>query len=562
MSRLPALLRRLPAADPRPDGQLLAAFLTRHDEAAFAELVRRHGSVVWGVCRRHLPDPADAEDAFQAAFLVLVRRAGRLTGAPSVGPWLYRVAAWTARNLRRKNARRLARRRDVPAELPHPPADADLALDLDAALLALPEKYRTPLVLCHLEGWSRRDAAAHLGCPEGTLSALLARGLAKLRRALAGRDPAPLLAAAAVSVPIPLSAATARAAVAFHTASAAATPAVFQLAEGVIRMMWVKQATAAGLAAVMLVTAGIGVGLGVRQAPTAGAADEKPAAGKPGPTAGQSKPDKPQAGPVADAELANLRAVLERYRGSLALVQAEVVVADQAKQDAEERVRSIEEQIRRVGEQCERLERAKRTGSGSATVQPPAKTTPGRADGTPPEDQLAAKLRRLQAEAKRHALRQQQLAAESEQTTLSLAEIRAEIARLEEERRTKPQPVELVVGSTTASYPYSFIEREPSGDVELSVSASGETGLRRYLRLIRTGPSAPESLVISVARGAPTARLGPAILAAKAAGFKAAILKGDVPTGLSFGRGRFVSDPRSPGDIQLDLSDIDEVRIP
>src|SRR5438874_12676105 len=104
MTRLAATLRRLSAADDRPDGDLLAAFLADRDEPAFAELVRRHGPLVWGACRRLLPDPADAEDAFQAAFLVLVRRANRLTGEAAVGPWLYRVAAWTARNLRRRNA--------------------------------------------------------------------------------------------------------------------------------------------------------------------------------------------------------------------------------------------------------------------------------------------------------------------------------------------------------------------------------------------------------------------------------------------------------------------------
>src|SRR3954451_17657706 len=102
MESLLTWIRHAPP-DGRPDDALLAAFLADRDETAFAEVVRRHGPVVWGVCRRLLPDPADAEDAFQAAFLVLVRRAHGLTGSPTVGPWLYRVAAWTARNLRRKN---------------------------------------------------------------------------------------------------------------------------------------------------------------------------------------------------------------------------------------------------------------------------------------------------------------------------------------------------------------------------------------------------------------------------------------------------------------------------
>ena len=114
MTRLATLCRRLaPPADPRTDGDLLAAFLHDQDEPAFAEIVRRHGPLVWGVCRRLLPDRADAEDAFQAVFLVLVRRAGHL-GRPELLPnWLYGVAFRTARNLRRRNARRLAQSSDA-----------------------------------------------------------------------------------------------------------------------------------------------------------------------------------------------------------------------------------------------------------------------------------------------------------------------------------------------------------------------------------------------------------------------------------------------------------------
>ncbi len=181
-----------------PDGDLVAAFTDHRDEAAFAELVRRHGAVVRAACRRMLPNPPDADDAFQATFLVLARRGPGLDPAQPLGPWLYRVAVLTSRTLRRGNARRFARlEAPPPAGRRVAPADtADLRIDLDAALLALPEKYRTPLVLCHLQGWSRRDAAEQLGCREGTLSSLLARGLTKLKARLRGYDPTAALVAA------------------------------------------------------------------------------------------------------------------------------------------------------------------------------------------------------------------------------------------------------------------------------------------------------------------------------------------------------------------------------
>ncbi|MBX9580049.1 MAG: sigma-70 family RNA polymerase sigma factor [Gemmataceae bacterium] len=273
MSRVAAALsRRLSALiEARTDGQLLAAFLTDRDESAFAELVRRHGPLVWGACRRLLPDPADAEDAFQTTFLVLVQRSRRLTGQAAVGPWLYRVAAWTARNVRRRNARTLARRQPLSPAVVDPsagPSALDLRADLDAALLALPEKYRTPLVLCHLQGWTRRDAAAAIGCPEGTLSSLLSRGLDRLRHLLRSHDPARLLTLAGAGLPAALAANTVRAAVDGKLiAAGVASSAVSQLVEGVVHMFWVKKTTAAAAALCVVFGTGIGVGVSVRPVP-------------------------------------------------------------------------------------------------------------------------------------------------------------------------------------------------------------------------------------------------------------------------------------------------------
>lgn len=272
---------RLATLDSTTDGDLLARYLATGDEAAFGELVQRHGPAVYGACHRHLPDPADAADAFQAVWLVLVRRAGKLAERPALGPWLFQVAVWTARNLRRKNARRLAVTGPSADMLPDPAPDlADLRLDLDAALAALPEKYRTPVVLCHLEGWSRRDAAAHLGCPEGTLSALLSRALAKLRKQLGGADPAPLLALAGVAVPTGLATAAVRAADVFRTASLSTvgvSPAVADLTRGVLRMFWVKKVVAAGLVLVAVLGMGLGVGLHPGSNPLAASQTPQPA---------------------------------------------------------------------------------------------------------------------------------------------------------------------------------------------------------------------------------------------------------------------------------------------
>jgi RNA polymerase sigma factor (sigma-70 family) len=187
------------------DGELLERFLVRRDEAAFELLVRRHGSMVLGVCRRILPNPHDAEDAFQATFLVLVRRAG-VVPRHKVGGWLHEVACRTAWASRRLSVRRRAIGKQL-SELPHPTAapeepGEDLRLLVDQELSQLPDKYRLPLILCDLEGRARRDVARQLSIPDGTLSNRLTVARQRLARQLARRG-LTLSGEALASLPVP-----------------------------------------------------------------------------------------------------------------------------------------------------------------------------------------------------------------------------------------------------------------------------------------------------------------------------------------------------------------------
>ncbi|MDY3562981.1 sigma-70 family RNA polymerase sigma factor [Gemmata sp. JC673] len=244
---------------PAPDRNLIDRFLRERDEAAFTELVRRYGPVVWGACRRTLANTQDAEDAFQATFLVLLRRAAKLDRDTPLGPWLYRVAALTARNVVRANRRRAAVNGPMEHE-PLAPADPNAErLDLDAALLALSERERAAVVLCHLQGFTRREAAERLGCPEGTLSARLNRALTRLRARLGTGAPA-ALAAGGAALPAGLARATTRSASVVTMSRLAApglSPAVAQLADGVLHMFWMKKMMTA--AAVLVLLAGAGV---------------------------------------------------------------------------------------------------------------------------------------------------------------------------------------------------------------------------------------------------------------------------------------------------------------
>jgi RNA polymerase sigma factor (sigma-70 family) len=179
------------------DAELLGRFVDRRDGAAFAILVRRHADMVYGVCRRLLPTDQDAEDAFQAAFLVLAEKADTVAPRGAVGNWLYGVARRAALLARRSIARRRERMTEL-TDLPAPPPDplAELRAALDAEVSRLTDVLRTVIVLCDLEGRTRKEAAAILGWPEGTVAGRLARARRLLAKRLARHAPAVSVAAA------------------------------------------------------------------------------------------------------------------------------------------------------------------------------------------------------------------------------------------------------------------------------------------------------------------------------------------------------------------------------
>ncbi len=309
MYRLLAALR--PQWASSTDAVLLRRFHTERDEAAFAELVRRYGPLVWGVCRRGLTNPADAEDAFQATFLVLVRRVHDVANHPALGAWLHRVALHTVRNVRRLNRRRTTRVGPLTtdASTPDPIPIADARLDVDTALSRLPDRLRVPVVLCHLQGLTRSEAAARLGCPEGTLSANLAEALRRLRHRLAHPDVQSVLAiAGATLVPTGLASAAARAAIIYSTSTtlaAGVSPTVVILTEGVLRMFWLKKLVTA--VAVVVLGIGVTVGVGYR---VGNAGPDEPAKATPVPKAKEvtAKPIN-----LGDLEIKMVSALVKQY---------------------------------------------------------------------------------------------------------------------------------------------------------------------------------------------------------------------------------------------------------
>jgi RNA polymerase sigma factor (sigma-70 family) len=299
----------------RTDAQLLEDYISRRNPAALAALVQRHGPMVWSVCRRILRNYHDAEDAFQATFLVLVRKAAAISSRELLANWLYGVAHQTGLKARATATRRKGRERQV-AEMPEsavtePDRSPDLQPLLDEELSRLPDKYRIVIILCELEGKTRKEAARELHWPEGTVAGRLVRARAMLAKRLAQRGVFLSVGALAVvlsekasaCMPQSILSSTIEAVTLVAAGNAAASGVisakVAALTEGVLKAMFVNKLRAmVGILLVLAMALGaISTAVGLSQ---------------------QEEPQK-QADPAAkdeDAKATAEKAMLERLQGT------------------------------------------------------------------------------------------------------------------------------------------------------------------------------------------------------------------------------------------------------
>ncbi len=299
------------------DTQLLKDFAAQHEEAAFAALMQRHGTLVWGVCQHLLHHEQDAEDAFQATFLVLARRASSIQKTEAVSSFLhgvaYRIAMRVKQNARRRHIRE--RQAVVPSQ-EQPPDDCawrELQAILDEEVAQLPAKYRSPFVLCCLEGKSRAEAAHELCCKEGTVSSRIARARRLLQQRLAQRGVSLSAVLCAAALWKQTAAARVPALLISNTVQAAAGAAgkfstvVTTLAEDALRAMGFSRWCLGGalILSISLLAAGAGVSRYVPVAPPETEPTEAPA------TSAEARKDR-YGDPLPPGALARLGTVRQR----------------------------------------------------------------------------------------------------------------------------------------------------------------------------------------------------------------------------------------------------------
>lgn len=409
-------------AEELDDAGLLRGFAAGNADC-FAAIVRRHGPMVLGVCRRLLPNPADTEDAFQAAFIVLVRKARSLRHPERLAGWLYQVAYRVARKARRRVVDRRDKERalvDAVAEAPVPDLVwRELRPVLDEELNRLPENLRLPVVLCFLQGLTKREAARRLSWPEGTVSSRLQHARERLRVRLSARG----LALSAGVLHLALFHGTAPAAVpaalivsTTNTATAAAlattATAAAALAEGVVQSMFHAKLKFVAAGVLTLGLLGGGAGWVLSDKGTHGAAYAEGPAPAPAAAAKPEAPaadDRPYDALVEEmlarvseheAEVMTKTAVLKRllYRspeddqdGEVAKAQADLRAAEAALKAARAKAALVEDDKRKAD--AERLRRA----LYAAQIQL-AEMQLQIAEARAREKELAAKVKKLEAD--------------------------------------------------------------------------------------------------------------------------------------------------------------------
>lgn len=324
----------------KTDGQLLTAYAKRDSQEAFAELVRRHGPMVEATCRRRLGP--EAEDAFQAVFVLLARKAAALSGRSELGPWLYRACGFVTRSSIRERKRRRHHEKEAadmkkasasPAAIPSAEQEI-VARHVDDAVSALPARFRRVVILCYLEGATQQQAAERLRLPLGTVAWRCSRGLEKLRGKLERRGVtlgaaalgSLLLAEASSAAPsfslLPSALAAPKIAAAGASAGTAAISAA--IAEGAIKMMfWAKTIELSAIAGTAAITTAVLVTVGAMLPAIAGQQSEEPpkkrarvAAGKTAEPADQPRPATPPGkSPAVAAKKVPVRLKLLKIEG-------------------------------------------------------------------------------------------------------------------------------------------------------------------------------------------------------------------------------------------------------
>jgi RNA polymerase sigma factor (sigma-70 family) len=376
------------------DADLLARFAESKDEAAFEALVWRHGPMVRAVCRQVLGPRPDADDAFQATFLVLARKAALLRTRGAVGGWLYTVAGRVARKLRRRLARREPTVEDltmVPEKPggPHPQnaESSDLRAVLDEEIARLPEKYRLVIQLCYAAGHTTAEAGRRLGVPKGTVLTRLAWARRRLQDRLAGRGVTAGVGAfgtalGGAALDPQLVRATVRTATLLAGGAAVAPHVPLHLSEGVIRDMAIsKLKLTVWVLVVAVAAAGVGVGRWAAPAAAGGNGEEKPAVAKKADPPPRVTTPKPAMPPVESATAA---ATLEDLQQQIKAMQLEL---SQLRQSEKGLTKRLEDANRRDFQQRQSVEYALPPQPAPGAARP---TTPPSDTIPPPPVEFAA----------------------------------------------------------------------------------------------------------------------------------------------------------------------------